>query len=272
MTFSAATPASVEVKLLFEEAVNFRSAKLTWRDRDVLKFIDEQGYAFFDEIRHLGFPTDNAVRCRLSILVHAGWLRSISVAEIPAVMRMKYEWQKLGIAPESQDFFKKKIYYRNPLLQEKSSRNKLEFSVSMIQHQLALGHVRNILVRTLNEIAEDVHILTERHIVKESSKKNRYKLIPDLVISTDTKLRIAVEYERTQKDRSRYLQRFDDYDDSVYSHVLYFVETETIFEKIKELSMFTNRLGLVWVKEPNQIFKPRMGFISLEKFFGLNLR
>lgn len=232
----------------------------TERDERIISFLYENGYALASQLMGFGFPSKQALVQRLSLLRKSGLVHSKRVGDFhylqPWVRQVAYR----GTPKKTADLIRTKVYSLNPLLVESHYRRKFLFNETMVRHQLGLGLIREILVQEL-----DPHlILSENKWILQ--KGNRHSdLVPDLVISSK-EVKLAVEYERSLKSRSTYLSKWFDYDRSEFSHVLYFSETPSLFEKLKTYAGVTRRIGIIDIQEPRLVYQPGLGFLSLSEF------
>ncbi len=249
------------------EIVNLASAycfEKTERDDKIISFLYENGYALASQLMNFGFPSKHALVQRLSLLRKSGLVYSKRVGEFNLLQPWLRQVAYRGTPKKAADLIRTKIYYLNPLLVELHYKRKFLFNEEMIRHQLGLGIIRDLIVRELGPKL----ILSENKWISQFGTKQKVgmDLIPDLVVSSG-EVRLAVEYERTLKGRSTYLSKWYDYDRSEFSHVLYFAETTAIFEKLRTYSSLTHRMGIIDIQEPQFVYKPRSGFISLTEFF-----
>ena len=235
----------------------------TDRDERLISFLYENGYVLASQLMECGFGSRSALLKRLSLLKKGGLISSKRLGEFPLLRQCLRTLAWRGIPRSTQDWAHSKVYFLNPLIVDSHYKRKFIYSEEMVRHQIGLAFVREFLVKQLGPDT----VLSEQKWLSQYGAKQREKLdlIPDLSM-TRKEIKLAVEYERTIKDKSRYLSRWYDYDRSEFTHVLYYAETPAIFDRLRSCSDLTDRIGIVHLHEPSLIFKPRYGFISLDEF------
>lgn len=135
----------------------------------------------------------------------------------------------------------------------------------MWKHQLQLNGIRNLA----EDWFPDAQILTDPDIRAEASrfKMGREQPVPDLVIRFK-KNEIALEIERNAKSQIVYLLRFLDYRDSQYSHVLYFCESQSIFNQVARAARGVSKIGVSRLLAPELVFQSEQGFMPTREFLG----
>ena len=217
------------------------------RDRDILDFLRTQGFATFGQIEKHFFPSKTVCSRRLLLLKQLGYLRVQSLRDIFFVKKagsrqvessnsvpLETINDREGGELISSFFFPYLLglgIKSNVLIYSLSANYRSQINETnrllkkdLCIHQLLLNDIFFYLSKTLQSefILSDPKI----KILSKIDFSRPLDFTPDLAIESKN-ICIAVELERTIKSMNRYLERFHYYQNSNYSHVIYYYVKES---------------------------------------------
>ena len=239
--------------------------RLTERDFDLLTYLAAQGVANADQLTERFFSSRKTCQARLHSLKQADLVESIPLTALKTVSVTSYREAVDTLSLSRQDLWKYRVYRLAERLRGRRAGAESFSEPKMWKHQLCLNGLRNLMLKRF----PDALVLTDPDIQAEERrfKMGRGGPIPDLVIRAGEK-EVAIEVERTRKSETEYHLRFIDYRDSHYSHVLYFCESERIFNKVSALSRGIPKIGISRLLAPEMVFQYGNGFVSTREFLG----
>ena len=243
---------------------NFKEIQLTRRDRDVLVFIEEQGFASFNQLNRKFFLSKGYCSERLNKLCAFRYLKKCDLKDFFISKKMNDvsggyfpHLLSLNVKPHQ------KIYHIDRNYAQGWLRSQGLFKPSMLLHQLILNEVRMFLEKEIEHqyIFNDPILKTLSFIEFGRNEE----VVPDMSIE-DGKLKIAVEVERTPKGRTRYFKRFNFFRDSVYTHVIYYYVDDSQLKPLLKRAGKTNKFAFAHYTQPDQLISPVWGMVSLSEF------
>lgn len=243
--------------------------RLTSRDFDLLRFLGAQGVATANQLTERYFPSRKVCIKRLHVLRRGGLIESVPLSALSQVSIASFRQAVDLLSLRSEEVWKHRVYRLSPKLQSRSAGGGSLADMKMWKHQIQLNGIRRIFEGLFPEAV----ILTDPEIRAEW---RRFKVgsdmpVADLVIRTGGK-ELAIEVERTRKSETEYFRRFFKYESSWYSHVLYFCESEEVFNKVAELSKRVSKIGVSRLMSPELVYRKEDGFQSLGAFIGAEER
>ena len=239
---------------------------LTERDFDLLTYLAAQGVATMDQLTARFFPSRNTCQERLHWLRRADLVESLPLSTLKSVSQGSYRQAIDVLSLSKQDIWKFRVYRLTERLRKRRAGAESFAEPIMWKHQLQLNGIRKFAEEWFPEAV----ILTDPDIQAEERrfKMGRGLPVADLVVRTGNR-EVALEVERTQKTETEYHLRFIDYRDSHYSHVLYFCESERLFNKVAALSNGIAKIGVSRLLAPETVFQQGSGFTSTKAFLDL---
>jgi hypothetical protein len=205
---------------------------LTDRDLRLLTFLSEQGVATAEQLTEAFFPNKAAFYVRSAQLSRLGLIESKRIIEFASETPSGVLGYMASLGIARAVLAKKRVYRIAAALRASRSASDDIAAAKFCKHQIHLNTVRTLLERYL----PGATVLVDPESRKERARGFwRGTIVPDLVFRCDDR-EIAVELERTKKGESELLLRFAQYRDSIYSHVLYFCETDRIFETVRKIA------------------------------------
>lgn len=240
--------------------------RITTRDFEVLRFLGAQGVATADQLTDAYFPSRGACLGRLHFLKHGGFVESLPLSKLKDVSQASFN-QAVGILELGRsEIWKHRIYRLSPRLRSKYAGNEALSSIQLWKHQIQLNGVRSLL----KGYFPGATILTDPEVRAELRRfgAGMNLPIPDLVIRQGD-LEIAVEVERTMKSEREYFTRFLRFEAGSHTHVLYFCESDDIFNKVSELSRRISKFVVaLQLLSPELVYQKDQGYVSLSQFLG----
>lgn len=239
--------------------------QLTVRDFDLLRFLGAQGVATADQLAERYFPSRKVCLNRLHVLRRGNLVESLPLSTLREISVPCFRQAVDLLALRSEEVWKHRVYRLTPALRSRTSGADAMADVKMWKHQIQLNGVR----RLLEGLFRGATILTDPEIRAEWRWLRAGVDMPvaDLVIRQGNH-EIAVEVERTQKSEAEYFSRFFKYESSTFTHVLYFCETDAIFNKVSELAKRVRKIGVSRILAPELVYRKEDGFLSLDAFLG----
>jgi hypothetical protein len=243
--------------------------RLTERDFDLLRFLGAQGVATAYQLTERYFPTRKTCLNRLYQLRQGGLVESVPLSALKEISINSFKQAAQLLALRREEAWRYRLYRLSSELRSRSTGGEAMADIKMWKHQIQLNGIRRLFER----LFPGAMILIDPEIRAEwrRFKSGADMPIPDLVIRRDGQ-EFAVELERTRKSEKDYFTRFFQLDSSVYSHVLYFCESDELFKKIADLSKDFAKIGVSRLMSPELIYRKRDGFQSLYQFLGIDER
>lgn len=240
--------------------------RLTHRDFDMLRFLGAQGVATADQLTERYFPSRKVCLNRLHVLRRGGMVESVPLSALREISINSFKQAAQLLALRREEAWRYRLYRLTKELRTRRPGGEALADIMMWKHQIQLNGVRRLFERMFPGAV----ILIDPEIRAEWRRFNAGGEMPvaDLVIRRDGQ-EFAVELERTRKAESEYFSRFFKFESSIYSHVLYFCESDEIFNKIAELSKRFKKIGVSRLLSPELIYRKEEGFQSLHQFLGI---
>ncbi|MGK5085090.1 hypothetical protein WDW37_17520 [Bdellovibrionota bacterium FG-1] len=240
--------------------------RLTERDFDLLAYLAAQGGATADQLTEKFFKSRKTCQTRLHFLKHADLVEAMPLSALKSVSLGSYKQAIDVLSFLKHDVWKYRVYRLTKRLRHRRAGAEVFSEPMMWKHQLQLNGIRKII----EDWFPGAMILTDPDIQAEARrfKMGRDQPVADLVIRTGER-EIAIEVERTQKTETEYYLRFIDYRDSHYSHVLYFCESDRLFNKVAKLANGINKIGVSRLLAPDVVFQYGAGFVGTKSFLAL---
>lgn len=240
--------------------------RLTERDFDLLTFLASQGVATTDQLIARFFPSRSTCQARLHFLKQADLIESLPLAALKSVSARNFHQSGDVLSLSKLDLWKYRVYRLTERIRSRRAGADRFSEPILWKHQLRLNGIRKLF----EDWFPNALILTDPDIQAE---ERRFKLgrglpVADLVVRSGEN-EIAIELERTRKSETEYHLRLIDYRDSHYSHVLYFCESDRIFNKVATLSSGISKVGASRLLAPEMVFQQGQGFVSTQAFLGL---
>ena len=244
---------------------NYKEIRMLPRDWELLSYLEEQGFATFDQLNHkFFFSKKPSCSMRLKRLSECGYIHKKRLLDF--FQSNKRSGVKKGYFPHILNLNIKPnqfIYYINREYALGFGKSGQLFKPSMILHQLILNDMRDFLEKevvhklVLND--PKVKILSNIYLGRGSDT------VPDLSIEYDH-VRIAVEVERTPKGSIRYFKRFGNFMDSNYTHVIYYYTDEPQLKQLLKYAGTSKKFAFAHYRIPNELFSNVFGVIDTNTF------
>ncbi|MFZ3229925.1 MAG: hypothetical protein WA160_06960 [Pseudobdellovibrio sp.] len=237
---------------------------LTDRDNRILLLLREQGFVTFQQILARFFKQQSNCSARLIELEKNLYITSIKAVDYlndknPNSIYFPY-LLSLGITPKT------KIYYLHQCYRRQFSETNRLLKKDLCLHQLLLNDVRFYIEDTF----KDERIILndpESKILADIDMTKRKEFTPDLTILSK-KFSLAIELERTIKGQNRYMNRFWYYEDSSYTHILYFYVNESHLKSLLQYAGTSYQFGFAHYKQPQKIISNVFGFMHLKDWIN----
>ena len=243
---------------------NYREIRLNDRDRSLLAFIEEQGFASFSQLNKMFFKTKGFCSERLDKLCFFGYLDKKKLIDFFKNPNTKETSQgywphlnNLNVSPIQ------KVYFINRKYSKGYGKSQSLFKPSMVLHQLILNDVRGFIEDEIKH--KWVHNDPYLKILSSVEFGRSGEIIPDLSVECDN-LKFAVEVERTPKGRARYFKRVNYFRDSVYTHVVYYYTDECQLKPLLDRVGLDKKFSFAHYTTPNKLINPVFGTMSLLDF------
>lgn len=239
---------------------------VTNRDIEMMTYLAEQGVATADQLAERFFPTRKACLWRLMRLIQAELIESVPVTALKELSLGAYKSAVSAVGLNLSHHWKRRVYRLGPRFRERRIGAEAVAGLKMMRHQLQTNGIRKICERRF----PGALILTEADVEAEW---RRYKTsgevpLPDLVIREPGR-EVAIEVERTMKSQSVYYFRFALYEQSHYTHVIYFCETPEIFNKVSKIASDSKKIGVSSLLMTDKVFRHTTGMQPIEAFLGI---
>ena len=239
---------------------------LTDRDFELLCFLGSHGVATADELTKRFFPSYGSFKKRMCALRQEDLVESLSLSRLKEISLKSYTQAARVLDVPQYKIRNMKVYRLAERLRKDMHSSGGLTEVKMWKHQVQLGKVLAILESLLPKAS----ILTDPEVREELApyRMTRNPAIPDLVVRDGHRV-IAVEVERNVKNKDEYRDRFNYYEDSSYTHVLYFCETDVVFQKVVERAARYHKVGVAKIIRANLVYQEFSGFRPIEAFLGI---
>ena len=238
--------------------------KMSNRDWDLLRYVEEQGFVTFGQIRQNFFKNDSTCSHRLKVLCYNKYLEkkaliSFFKSEKELLEQGYYFPHILNLNIRSSQH----IYYLGRSYARGFGKSSGLFKRSMVLHQLILTDLRKFLMENLDykQLNNDPMLQILGGIQVGRNKE----IVPDLSFEYD-KLKIAVELERSHKNSLTYSKRFIYFRDSIYTHVIYYYTEESILRTLIKKANFDPKFAFAHYRSPDDLISNVWGRLSLNEF------
>lgn len=241
-----------------------RGINMLPRDWELLEFLEEQGFASFQQLNRRFFSSKNSTcSMRLKKLENNQYISQKILFDF---FRNNTSELKQGYFPHLLNLNIKpnqKIYFVNRGYSKGYGKSRKLFKPSMVLHQLMLNEVRDFLD---DELVYKILLNDPKIQILSSIQLGRHhQIVPDLCYEHD-KIRVAIELERTAKGMTRYFKRFSYFRDSIYSHVIYYYANENQLQNLLKRAGSTRKFAFAHYKFPNELYSNVFGPLRLNDF------
>jgi hypothetical protein len=234
--------------------------QLTPRDIRIVNFLRDQGFATYDDLRIRFFGKKSVTSRRLRILSDNGIIKAQNIYEIFGLDRNTRYFPylvQLKINPKHRIFTLGESMLRSLNFGKTMQRK------DMVFHQLFLNHVLYFVEKAFPGAV----VVTEQMInalsMNEPGRKK--EIAPDMAVEFEKngyRFKIAVELERTIKDRNRYLQKSDHLDRSIYTHVWYVGLSDKSLKTLQSKMVARRKYGFSHISNLERVLSPDLGILS----------
>lgn len=243
--------------------------QLTDRDREVLLFLRSQGFASFDQLCKRFFKTKQNTSNRLVLLEKNQYLKSHNLKSYLTESNSKFfpYIQGLGINPKT------KIYTLHNVFKRQFSETNRLIKKDLLLHQLLLNDIYFFISdQVLSELNPDLKstlVLNdpEHKLLATVDITKRKEFTPDLTILSG-EMCLSVELERTAKNQNRYQERFWFYEDSSFTHVIYFYVNESHLPNLLKYSGLARKFCFAHYLKPELVFSNIFGHMQLNSWIN----
>ena len=239
---------------------------LTDRDFELLCYLGSHGVATAEELTKRFFPTYGSFKKRMCALRKEDLIETVLLSRLKEISQKSF-LQAAHILDVPQERLRgMKIYRLAERLRKDLHSSAGLAEVKMWKHQVQLGKV----LALLETLLPGATILTDPEVRSELApyRLSKNPAIPDLVVR-DGERTIAVEVERNAKNKDEYREKFNYYEDSSYTHVLYFCETDVVFQKVVERAARYHKVGVAKIVRAGLVYQEFSGFRPIEAFLGI---
>lgn len=232
------------------------NVRLQERDLAITDLLRAQGFATFDQLQSLYFPSKKICSRRLGALEDAGYISSKTASEI---FRGKKDFTPyilgLNLHPLTRIYSLSQIYRK-----QVADTNRL-LKTHLCLHQLLLNDVRESLKSELRDYKLTLNDpdLKNWSLIDAGRRK---EFTPDLSFEA-ANFTLAIELERTMKSLNRYMERFGFYQTSSYSHVLYVYVNEGHLSSLLKYAGSSRMFAFSHYLKPSEVFSNTWGYMPL---------
>ena len=223
---------------------------LSRRDKEILKFIKNQDFCFYKDIRKKFFASYALASRRLNELSRYGFLNIESI-DSKRLKNVLDESCLNIIGCHKKIVFLKQSFLNTP--------KGIKLNRFKINHQILLFYLKDRLESILKSPAILENEIKEQRGTLESGDHDPY---PDFYLK-GYNFKLAVELELHIKSQNRYDLKTVDYSLSSYSHVLYVVGSLKKKDKLLEYFSFKDSIGVAHYKEPELVYSYSYGKLSI---------
>lgn len=230
--------------------------RLQTRDTSLTTFLMRQGFATFEQLQAMFFPSKMSCSKRLRALEATGYITSISAS---AFFRGNNQFTPfllgLNLHPLTRIYQLSSTYRR-----QVPETNRL-LKKHLCLHQLILNDVR---VKLTSELRSFSLVLNDPQLKTWSivDPGRRKEFTPDLSYEMD-RFSLAIEVERTLKSDCRYTQRFGFYLGSSYTHVLYVYVNDAHLPTLLAHAGASRLFAFSHYLHPTEVFCRAWGYLKL---------
>ena len=235
------------------------------RDWELLRFLEEQGFATFQQLRSRFFASKSYCSERVQKLCAFGYIARKPLEAFFYKNQGKQEIRKgyfphllnLNLRPGQDIFFVARDF------SEGFGKSKRLFKPSMLLHQLILNDIRSFIEEEV--LHQWIFNDPKLKVVSTIQSGRNPEIVPDLSIE-DGPLKMAIEVERTPKGKSKYFRRFNFFRDSIYSHVIYYYTDENQLRGLLDRAGRDGKFAFAHYKTPNELYSPTLGVLKIHEF------
>ncbi len=233
------------------------------RDWEVLSFLEQQGYATFNQLEKRYFSSKQHCSIRLKKLRAHGYIETNRPIELFLSPQERKEGKLFPYLAEYHFHHRTQIYCLSRAFRTKYAFSDTLLKRQIVIHQLLLNDLRTRLEKEI----EPESILNDPKIkVVTRVEMGRHEEIrPDLSFESKG-FKAAIELERTIKSKSRYYEKFLYYDSSVYTHVIYYITDRRKIEPFLKLTRQFKKIAVGYSREPEELYHNLYGRIDLKNF------
>ena len=243
---------------------------LTYRDLEILTYLQQAGVATSQELTERFFCSKNACLIRVGRLCRHGQVEAVKLRDYLKESPSRFRGFAKTIGHNERAKNSLSLYRLGPAYKQKHDRVS-EISVPIFwQHQIHLSAIRTFLERTLptnGAFFVDTDIRREWARFKGGSNEP----IPDLVWRENGDGReFAFEFERTNKGGPNYFERMIKLHKSRYNRVVYFAATDSILSTVTKAASAFPKIAVAQSISPSKVFSNGGGFKSISEFLGVS--
>jgi hypothetical protein len=244
---------------------NLVEIRMLPRDWELINFIEEQGFVTFGQLSQKFFHSkDSTCSMRLKKMIESGYISKRKLVDL-----FKFSDEKrirpmyfphllnLNVSPRQNIYFINRDYAKG------FGKSAQLFKTSMIIHQLILGDLRVFLEG--NIVHKRLFNDPKAKIIANTLFGRSSDTIPDLTLEYNN-VRVAIELERTIKGRSQYLSRFQSFESSRYTHVVYYYTEEPQLKTLLRAAGTRTKLAFSHYRTPNELYSNVFGLLDIHTF------
>jgi hypothetical protein len=241
---------------------------LTERDFAMLCHLGKHGVSTSSQLTDLFFPSLLMFRKRVRLLIQENLVRAVPLQQLKDLSVQSYRQAASVLGVSTRSMHLVTVYMLADHLRAGICAHSGLTDVKMWKHQYQVARVAEVV----GQLLPGATVLNDPEIKREILRYRKIdeSVVPDLVFRSDH-YNVAVEIERNYKNHSEYRGRFNYYEDSAYSHVLYFCESDELFERISERAATYDKVGVVRILNPDLVFQRARGFVSLRSFLKIKM-
>lgn len=139
------------------------------------------------------------------------------------------------------------------------------FKNDILLHQLYLGECRSFYSKRIchDQLFSEYELKIFAGLIQDRNAD----IEPDLSLESKG-VRVAIELERTKKEKARYFSKFYDYYDSSYTHVLYVFMNQRTLSSVLGYTKIYRKIGFSLFDNLSEVYSPNYGKLSLEEWIG----
>jgi len=243
--------------------------RLTERDFGILRYLAQQGVASSHQLMRGFFQSQVSARKRISTLIRAGMIESLPLSEIKAFSRLSYlQTGALLTGSGRQGIASCRVYRLSEKIRDQWPSTSKLADVKMWSHQILLNELRAVF----QEKFPNAVILNDPMILEEQRRFEKWRtgstgdlVVPDLVVRIGES-QIALEVERNLKSQDKYRSRFMRFEDGPYTHVIYYCNSERIFNSLSKFGTHYQGIAFARFGTIHEVFRTLDGWMRLDDF------